>query len=83
MDDLGTISSPTILHKMPKQTERMNIKFNPDSTVKVEYHFDNFYLPLQTLDVRHDDVACRMFPCTLDGHAAMWYHSLPPNSIQN
>jgi len=51
--------------------------------VKVEYHLDNFYLQLQTLEVCYDDVACRLFPCTLDGHAAAWYHSLPPNPIQN
>jgi len=33
-----------ILYKMPKWAERMNIKFNPDSMVKVEDHLDNFYL---------------------------------------
>lgn len=61
----------------------MNIKFNPESTVKAEDHLDNFYLQLQTLEVWYHDVACRLFPCTLDGPATAWYHNLPPNSIHN
>jgi len=79
----GPLALLADLHKMPKQTERMNIKFNPDITLKVEDHLDNFYMQLQTLEVRHDDVACRLFPCTLDDRVAACYHSLPPNSIQN
>lgn len=61
----------------------MNINFNPNSIVKAEDHLDNFYLQLQNLEVRYDNVACRLFQCTLDGCATAWYHSLPPNSIQN
>jgi len=61
----------------------MNVKFNPDIMVKVEDHLDNFYLHLQTLEVLYDDVACRLLPCTLVGHAVAWYHSLPLNSIHN
>lgn len=79
----GPLALPNVLHKMPKQAERMNIKFNPNSAVKAEDHLENFYLQLQTLEVCYDDVACRLFPCTLDGWASTWYHSLPPNSIQN
>jgi len=79
----GPLALLAVLHKIPKQMERMNIKFNPDNTMKAKDHLDNFYVQLQTLEVRHDDVACRLFPCTLDGRATTWYHSLPPNSIQN
>ena len=74
---------PGVLHKMSKRAERMNINFDPDSIVKVEDHLDNFYLQLQTLEVWYDDIACRLFPCTLDSRAVAWCHSLPPNSIQN
>ena len=38
---------------------------------------------LQMLKVRYDEVACRIFPCTLYGKAVVWYHILPLNSIQN
>ena len=79
----GTLSLPIVLHKLPNRAKRMNIKFNVDKTVKAEDHLDNFYLQLQTLEVRFDDVSCRLFPYTLDGHAARWYHILPPNSIYN
>ena len=79
----GPLALPGALHKMPKRLEIMNIKFNLDRIVKAEDHLDNFYLQLQTLEVWYDDVACRLFPCTLDGHAAAWYHSLLAKSIQN
>lgn len=79
----GPLALSTVLHKMLKQEERMNIKFNLDSKVKVKYHLDNFYIHLQTLEVQHDNVACRFFPCTLDGHAVAWYGIVPPNSIKN
>ena len=45
----GPLALWVVLHKMPKRAERINIKFNPDSTVKAEDHLDNFYLQLQTL----------------------------------
>ena len=51
--------------------------------MKAEDHLDNFYLELQTLEAQYDDVACRFFPCILDGHAVAWYHNLPSKSIQN
>ena len=79
----GPLALPAVLHKITKQGERMNIKFKPDNAVKAEDHLDNFYLQLQTLEVCYDDVACRLFPCTLDNCASAWYHNHPPNSIQN
>ena len=51
--------------------------------MKAEENLEKFYLQLKTLEVRHDDVACRFFPCTTDSFTTAWYHSLPPNSIQN
>jgi len=35
------------------------------------------------LEVSYHDVACRFFPCTLDGREAIWCHSFPLNLIQN
>lgn len=79
----GPLALPTILHKMSKRAEIVNIKFNLGTSMKAKYHLDNFYLRLQTLKVRYVDVACRLFPCTLDNGVTAWYHNLPPNSIQN
>lgn len=33
--------------------------------------------------IQHDDVACRVFPHTLENKVATWYHSLHVASIQN
>lgn len=65
---------------MPKCVERINIKFNANNKMKEEDHLDNFYLDLQAPEVLHDDVACRLFPCALEGHVATWYHILPAKS---
>lgn len=48
-----------------------------------KYHLDTFYLHLETLEVHYDDISCRLVPFTLDDRAIVWYHNLPPNSIQN
>jgi len=42
----GPLALSVVLHKMMKRTDRMNIKLNPDKTVKVEDHIDNFYIQL-------------------------------------
>jgi len=68
---------------MPRNLENLLMKYDPDEIVKVEDHIENFYLHLQTLEVRYNDVPCRLFPCTLDSREVVWYHILPPKSIQN
>jgi len=42
----GPLALSGVLHKMLKQADRMNIKFNPDITVKAKDHLDKFYLQL-------------------------------------
>ena len=42
----GPLALPVSLQNMPKRVEKMNIKFNPNNTVKVEDHLDNFYMKL-------------------------------------
>ena len=69
------------LHKIPRHVEKLLMKYDPDRAMKEGEHLDTFYLHLQTLEVRYDDVACRVFPCTLDGRVVVWYHNLPVNSI--
>lgn len=69
------------LHRMPKHSKRMLTKYDPDGIVNAEDHLGKFYLQLQTLVVRHYDVACGLFRCTCC--ATVWYHNLPVNSIHN
>lgn len=63
----GPLALPTLLHKMPRHLKKILMKYDPYKRVKDEDHLDNFYLHLQTLEVCYNDVACRHFPCTLDG----------------
>lgn len=79
----GPLALPDILHKLLRHTEKLLTKYDPDRAVKTEDHLNMFYLHLQTLEVCYDDVSCRLFPCTLDGRVALWYHKLPVNSIQS
>lgn len=79
----GPLTLSDVLHKMPRHPKKLLMKYDPAKAVKVEDHLDNSYLYLQILEVRYDDVTCRLFPCTLDDRAIVWYNSLPPNSIQN
>lgn len=74
---------PGVLHKIPRHIERFLTKYDPNRRVKVEDHLDTFYLHLQTLEVRYDDVSCILFPCILDDRATVWYHNVLVNSIQN
>lgn len=79
----GPLSLPSILHKISWDAEKILVKYDPGKAMKVEYHLDKFYLHIKTIEVHYEDIVCILFPCTLDGRAVMWYHNLPPNSIQN
>lgn len=72
----GPLTLFCILDKMSRHSENLLTKYDLEKSIKLEDHLENFYLHLQTLEVGHDDVACRLFPCTLEGRAVVWYHSL-------
>ena len=57
----GPLDLLSILHKMPRHPEKLLMKYVPDNSIKAEDHLDNFYLHLQTLEVRYGDVACKLF----------------------
>jgi len=38
-------------------------------------------MKVRLLNVRHEDVICRLFPYTFTGKASAWYFSLPQGSI--
>ena len=47
----------------------------------VDDHLQSFFLVLEALALKHEDVVCRIFPHTLKGKAASWYFGLQANSI--
>nr|CAN69509.1 hypothetical protein VITISV_012512 [Vitis vinifera] len=41
------------------------------------------YRQLMTLDIGNDALLCKVFPVSLQGHALLWFHRLPMNSVDN
>ena len=51
----GPLKFLGVLHKMPRHSEKLLTKYDPDKTMKVEDHLEKIYVHLQTLEVRYDD----------------------------
>lgn len=79
----GPLALQGVFHKMPRHEEKLLTEYHPNIVVKAEDHPDMFYLHQKTLELFYDDLACRLFPCTLDDRVAVCYHGLPTISIQN
>ena len=72
------------LHDLPQIFDKMLPKFEPSEGILVDNHLQSFYLALEGLQaVENEYVFYRLFPHTLKGKAALWYFSLPTNSITN
>ena len=69
------------LHDLCKHPNRVLAKFDPGKGISVEDHLKFFYLALEILNVKHEDVVCRLFPYTFEPKASSWFFSLQPNSI--
>ena len=80
---IAAVVVPGIQHPLPKHSDKLLPKFNPDSKDPAEVHVDKFMLAVQTMDVQHEDVVCRLFPLTFKGKASTWYFSLVQGSITN
>ena len=69
---------------MPQSFDKALPKFEPNEGIIVDDHLQSFYLALEGLQAtKHEDVVCRLFPCTLKGKVVSWYFSLSANSIKN
>ena len=55
--------------------------FYPDDDVLSEYHIKQFMDALNLMNVEQEDVACILFPHTLQGKATKWFFNLAPRSI--
>ena len=77
------VAVPGVQHPLPKHSDKILPMFNPDDKEPAEVHIDKFMLAVQTLNVQHEDVVCRLFPVTFEGKASTWYFSLVQGSITN
>ena len=75
------VAVPRIIHPLPKHTEKLLPKFDPDNDVSPEDHIKQFMIFLRLLDVHHEYVVCRLFPYTFVGQASTWFFSLAVGSI--
>ena len=58
---------PRVQHHLPKHPYKLLPKFNPDNKEPAENHIDKFILVVQTMNVQHEDIVCRLFPLTFGG----------------
>jgi hypothetical protein len=66
---------------MPRKEEKLLLKFDPDWPSSPKDHVKKIFLVICLLNVRHEDVVCRIFPYTFAGRASTWYFNLPPSSL--
>ena len=71
------------LHDFPKNPEKFLPKFGPRKGVSIEDHLRIFYLSLNLLNVKDEDVVCIIFQYTFEPKAYSQYFSLQANSIVN
>ena len=81
--DLDTVFVLGKQHKFPKNPEKWIPKFNPDEGSLVEDHIKTFMQAIRLRNVVHEDVVCRVFPYSFEGHASTWYFSLDSGTINS
>ena len=77
------VAVPGVQHNLPRHLEKILPIFNPDENQPAEEHLKQFKMKIRLMNVRHEDVICRLFPFTFTGKASAWYFSLPSGSIHN
>ena len=78
---IDAISIPGTTHPFPKHPEKFFPKYDPDDGVLLEYHIKQFMNTLNLMNVKHEDVVCRLFPHIVEGKATKWFFNLAPRSI--
>ena len=61
-EDVVAVLGP--VHNLPRHPEKILPIFNPDEKQPVEEHLKQFKMKVRLLNVRHEDVICRLFPYT-------------------
>jgi hypothetical protein len=77
----GALNLVGPLHEMPRKSDNILPKFDPEISGSPGDHLNNFFLATHMLNVQHEDTVCRLFPYTFSSRASTWYFSLSPNSI--
>ena len=75
------LSIPSPPNPLPTHLEETPPKFDPDKDILPEDHIKQFMLPLNLMNVQHEDVVCRLFYFNFQGKASSWFFSLSLRSI--
>ncbi|KAJ9694975.1 hypothetical protein PVL29_010453 [Vitis rotundifolia] len=59
------------------------IHYDPPRDFSDSFDYIMHYRQLMTLDIGNDALLCKVFPASLQGQTLSWFHSLPPNSVDN
>ena len=78
---INALAIPGAPHPLPKSLKKLLPKFNPYKDVLPEDHIKQFMLDLRLVNVKHEDVVCKLFPYTFQGKASTWFFILTPRSI--
>ena len=71
------------LHDLLKNPENVLPIFDPGKGVSAQDHLQGFYLPLNLLNVEHEDVVCIIFQYTFEPKELSCHFSLQVDSILN
>ena len=80
---ISVVVVPRVQHQLPKHLDKLLPKFHSDSKEAAKNHIDNLILVVQTMNVQHEDVVCRLFLLTFEGNESTWYFCLVQGSISN
>ena len=75
------MSIPGTLNPLHKHPEWLLLKFHPNNVVLLEDHVKQFIIALNLMNVKYEDVICRLFPYTFKGKASTWFFNLASISI--
>lgn len=71
--DQSPLNFKGLHHDMPRHSEKHLPKFDLEKGTSVDDHISNLYLSLQIMKVQFDDIACRLFPHTLENKVVTSY----------
>ena len=66
--DQDAVFIPGQQHKLPKNLEKWIPRFYPEEISPSEDHIKTFMQAIRLRNVVHEDVVCRLFPYSIEGH---------------
>jgi len=72
---------PGQTHDLPRHLEKYITKFDLDRKNSAKEHLLRYKMKLETLQVEHEDVTCKLFSYSLEGKASSWFCNLAFGSI--